>query len=181
LRVIRGGKLRLRNHATAIALHVAHYNFCRVHETLRITPAMAKAPTSSGAEFTRYQRLGDEPHPSLAPVSIVGLNTHLTQLARLDVGEGAFKSGNKRPEELDLVAARDQDNDGNVPPSDGLLVLDLSVNGDQDLELRFGQAKQFAVLLAGPTHFRSRVDLMASKLTTQPLRHALVKQQSHVG
>jgi hypothetical protein len=32
---------RFRNHAAAIALHVAHYNFCRVHETLRMTPAMA--------------------------------------------------------------------------------------------------------------------------------------------
>lgn len=32
---------RFRNHAAAIALHVAHYNLCRVHETLRITPAMA--------------------------------------------------------------------------------------------------------------------------------------------
>jgi hypothetical protein len=25
----------------AVALYVAHYNLCRVHETLRITPAMA--------------------------------------------------------------------------------------------------------------------------------------------
>lgn len=30
----------LRNHIAAVALYVAHYNFCRVHETLRITPAM---------------------------------------------------------------------------------------------------------------------------------------------
>jgi hypothetical protein len=28
------------NHVAAVALYVAHYNFCRVHETLRITPAM---------------------------------------------------------------------------------------------------------------------------------------------
>jgi len=33
---------KLRNHAAAVALYVCHYNFCRVHETLkRITPAMA--------------------------------------------------------------------------------------------------------------------------------------------
>jgi len=61
------------------------------------------------------------------------------------------------------------------------LVLDLLVDGDQDVELRFGQRKQFAVLLAGPTHFRSRADLMASKLPPQSLRHTLVKQQSHAG
>jgi IS1 family transposase len=31
---------KLENHTAAVALYVAHYNFCRVHETLRITPAM---------------------------------------------------------------------------------------------------------------------------------------------
>ncbi len=25
----------------AVALHFMHYNFCRVHQTLRVTPAMA--------------------------------------------------------------------------------------------------------------------------------------------
>ena len=28
-------------HGAAVALYVAHYNLCRVHKTLRITPAMA--------------------------------------------------------------------------------------------------------------------------------------------
>jgi IS1 family transposase len=31
---------KLDNHAAAIALHFMHYNFCRVHKTLRVTPAM---------------------------------------------------------------------------------------------------------------------------------------------
>ncbi|MGH6822464.1 MAG: hypothetical protein ACREC4_03070 [Methylocella sp.] len=31
---------KLENHAAAVALYVAHYNLCRVHETLRVTPAM---------------------------------------------------------------------------------------------------------------------------------------------
>ncbi|HXQ67977.1 MAG TPA: transposase [Alphaproteobacteria bacterium] len=31
---------KLENHMAAVALYVAHYNFCRVHEALRITPAM---------------------------------------------------------------------------------------------------------------------------------------------
>jgi len=29
------------NHVAAVSLYVMHYNFCRVHETLRATPAMA--------------------------------------------------------------------------------------------------------------------------------------------
>jgi IS1 family transposase len=32
---------KLENHAAAIALHFAYYNFGRIHSTLRITPAMA--------------------------------------------------------------------------------------------------------------------------------------------
>lgn len=32
---------KIENHAYAIALHYMHYNFCRVHKTLRVTPAMA--------------------------------------------------------------------------------------------------------------------------------------------
>lgn len=31
---------KLENHLWAIALHYMHYNFCRVHQTLRVTPAM---------------------------------------------------------------------------------------------------------------------------------------------
>ena len=32
---------KLRNHKAAMALHFANYNLCRVHRTLRVTPAMA--------------------------------------------------------------------------------------------------------------------------------------------
>ncbi len=32
---------KLDNHAAAVSLYVSFYNFCRVHETTRITPAMA--------------------------------------------------------------------------------------------------------------------------------------------
>ena len=31
---------KFEHHIAAVALYAAHYNFCRVHETLRITPAM---------------------------------------------------------------------------------------------------------------------------------------------
>lgn len=32
---------KLENHRLACAIHFVHYNFCRVHQTLRVTPAMA--------------------------------------------------------------------------------------------------------------------------------------------
>jgi IS1 family transposase len=31
---------KLENHISSIAIHYMHYNFCRVHQTLRVTPAM---------------------------------------------------------------------------------------------------------------------------------------------
>ncbi len=36
---------KLENHEHAIALHFMHYNFCRVHQTLRSTPAMKAGVT----------------------------------------------------------------------------------------------------------------------------------------
>ena len=35
----------LRNHEHAIPLHYFHYNFCRVHMTLKTTPAVAAKVT----------------------------------------------------------------------------------------------------------------------------------------
>jgi hypothetical protein len=32
---------KVSNHEAAVALHFMHYNFCRVHQTLKKTPAMA--------------------------------------------------------------------------------------------------------------------------------------------
>ena len=31
---------KLENLEAAVALHYMHYNFCRIHRTLRVTPAM---------------------------------------------------------------------------------------------------------------------------------------------
>ncbi len=31
---------KAENHAAMVALHFMHYNYCRIHQTLRITPAM---------------------------------------------------------------------------------------------------------------------------------------------
>jgi len=40
-RLTNGFSKRLANLKAACALHFAHYNFCRVHSSLRVTPAMA--------------------------------------------------------------------------------------------------------------------------------------------
>lgn len=40
-RLTTGYSKRLRNHAAAVALSIAYYNFCRVHEAIRTAPAVA--------------------------------------------------------------------------------------------------------------------------------------------
>lgn len=39
-RLTNGFSKKLQNHEAAIALHFMHYNFARIHQTLRVTPAM---------------------------------------------------------------------------------------------------------------------------------------------
>lgn len=39
-RLCNGFSKKIENHRAAVGLHVAWYNFCRVHESLRVTPAM---------------------------------------------------------------------------------------------------------------------------------------------
>ena len=38
---------KLRNLAAALALYFVHYNFCRIHKTLRMSPAMAAGVTDT--------------------------------------------------------------------------------------------------------------------------------------
>jgi IS1 family transposase len=40
-RLTNGFSKKIENHAQAVALHFMYYNFVRIHQTLRITPAMA--------------------------------------------------------------------------------------------------------------------------------------------
>jgi IS1 family transposase len=40
-RLTNGFSKKVENHMAAIALHFMHYNYCRIHQSLRVTPAMA--------------------------------------------------------------------------------------------------------------------------------------------
>jgi IS1 family transposase len=46
-RLTNGHSKKLENHGAAVALHFAHYNFVRVHSSLRCTPAMAAGVAST--------------------------------------------------------------------------------------------------------------------------------------
>jgi hypothetical protein len=45
-RLTNGFSKKLENHGHAVALYFMHYNYCRVHNTLRVTPAMEAGLTN---------------------------------------------------------------------------------------------------------------------------------------
>lgn len=40
-RLTNGFSKKIENHSAAVAIHLMHYNYARIHKTLRVTPAMA--------------------------------------------------------------------------------------------------------------------------------------------
>jgi hypothetical protein len=45
-RLTNGFSKKFENHAHQVALYFFHYNFCRVHSSLRVTPAMEAGVTN---------------------------------------------------------------------------------------------------------------------------------------
>ncbi len=55
-RLTNGFSKKAENHAHSVAIHTMHYNFVRIHQTLRCTPAMAAGVTSKLWELTDMVR-----------------------------------------------------------------------------------------------------------------------------
>lgn len=51
---------KLENHYYAIALHFVYYNFCKIHKTLRATPAMEVGLTQDIMEIQDIVKLADK-------------------------------------------------------------------------------------------------------------------------
>ena len=58
---------KIENHAHAVALHIMHYNFCRLHQTIKVTPAMEAGVTNQLWEIRDIVRLIDEATPPPGP------------------------------------------------------------------------------------------------------------------
>ncbi len=66
-RLTNGFSKKLRNHRAAVVLYVAHYNLCRVHEKIRMTPAMALGVAVhiwDIGELIEAALAGDAPQPT---------------------------------------------------------------------------------------------------------------------
>lgn len=61
---------KLCNHKAAVALHVAFYNLCRVHSTLRCTPAMALGVTDHVWSLPELIETADSILPDEPPVPV---------------------------------------------------------------------------------------------------------------
>jgi hypothetical protein len=51
---------KIENHTAAVALHMMHYNFVRIHQTLRVTPAMQSKVTERLWEISDIVALLDQ-------------------------------------------------------------------------------------------------------------------------
>jgi IS1 family transposase len=64
-RLTNGFSKKVENHEHAVSLHMMHYNFCRVHQTLRVTPAMQAG--LSDHVWSLEELVALIPEPTVAP------------------------------------------------------------------------------------------------------------------
>jgi IS1 family transposase len=81
-RLSNGFSKKLEQHCAAVSLYVAHYNLCRVHETLRSTPAQALGVAD------RVWTIGDLLDAALATQPITPVTTAPDRRKRFRVVEG---------------------------------------------------------------------------------------------
>lgn len=63
-RLTNGFSKKVENHKAAVALHFMHYNFARVHQTLRVTPAMEAGVADHVWSIAEIVGLLDRPQAS---------------------------------------------------------------------------------------------------------------------
>jgi IS1 family transposase len=81
-RLTNGFSKKIENYCAAVSLYVAHYNLCRVHESLRSTPAMALGIAD------RVWAIGDLLDAALATQPITPVTTAPDRRKRFQVIEG---------------------------------------------------------------------------------------------
>ena len=66
-RLTNGFSKKLENHLHMLSLYFVHYNFVRVHKTLRMTPAMAAGVTDTLRDMEWLAELVDAAAPQPGP------------------------------------------------------------------------------------------------------------------
>ncbi len=63
-RLTNGFSKKMENHMHAISLHYMHYNFCRIHKTLGVTPAMEAGVTTELHDIEWIVDIADSMEPA---------------------------------------------------------------------------------------------------------------------
>lgn len=58
---------KFENHCHALALYFVWYNFCRIHKTLRVTPAMAAGVTDKLMSMEDIAQMVEDAAPKPGP------------------------------------------------------------------------------------------------------------------
>jgi hypothetical protein len=66
-RLTNGFSKKIENHAAAVAVYAMHYNFGRIHTTLRCTPAMEAGVSDHVWSYEEIAALADAAQPKAGP------------------------------------------------------------------------------------------------------------------
>src|SRR5438093_12961582 len=89
---------------------------------------------------------------------------HSTPFCRREEFE---KPRHQRTQVVEAVAACGEHNYRDVERGNILLVRKVAISGEKSVELACRQGKQFAIALAGPTHLRRGLHVVADELALQ--------------
>ena len=68
-RLTNGFSKKIENHIHALAIYFAYYNFCRIHQALRVTPAMEAGLTDHVWTLEELAGLAEPASSRLIPVN----------------------------------------------------------------------------------------------------------------
>ncbi len=88
---------KVENHAAAIALHTMYYNFVRIHQTLKVTPAMAAGVTDKLWEVSDIVEMLEEWEVAQASTALQFI------VRKWAIGGGHYVQVVRRGQELDTV------------------------------------------------------------------------------
>jgi hypothetical protein len=130
-------------------------------------------------------RLGDRQtalNHSSPDIDFVVESIDLNDLSGLDGLKSNDASRHVRKKIIDFRRFCADDQDGNFPTREVLLIADVLVNCDKNVEFPFGQHEQFAVLFSCEPYFWDSEALMpvACKARFQQSGDTLIQQKSHL-
>ena len=108
-RKTNGFSKKLENHVHAVALHIMHYNFCRIHQSLRVTPAMEAGIAESVWEVADLVTMIEQAEPAPGP-----RGSYIAARARKAAKAARAIAAESSRQELSLTALME-------PPMSGLM------------------------------------------------------------